>query len=123
LVEFGLMEFVGSLLNKVMRPVFTLPGRSSIDCMASWMGAGTVGVLVTMKQYDEGYYTKRESAVIASTFSIASIAFSLVVANVIGVGHLFIPFYLTVAVASIAAGIIMPRIPPLSRKSNTYYEP
>ncbi|QUW23194.1 YjiH family protein [Sporosarcina sp. Marseille-Q4063] len=123
LVEFGLMEFVGSLLQKVMRPLFTLPGRSSIDTMASWMGAGTVGVLVTMKQYDQGYYTKREAAVIATTFSIASVAFSLVIAQVIGIGHLFIPFYLTVTVASIVAAIIMPRIPPLSRKADTYYEP
>ena len=123
LVEFGLMEFVGSLLQKVMRPLFTLPGRSSVDTMASWMGAGTVGVLVTMKQYDQGYYTKREAAVIATTFSIASIAFSLVVAQVIGIGHLFIPFYLTISLASIIAAIIMPRIPPLSRKADTYYEP
>lgn len=123
LVEFGLMEFFGSLLQKVMRPLFTLPGRSSIDTLASWMGAGTVGVLVTMKQYDEGNYTNREAAVIATTFSIASIAFSLVIAQVVGIGHLFIPFYLTVTVASIIAAIIMPRIPPLSRKENTYYEP
>jgi len=123
LVEFGLMEFIGALVQKFMRPLFTLPGRSSIDCLASWMGAGTVGVLVTTKQYDEGYYTKREAAVIATTFSIASIAFSLVVANVVGLGHLFIPFYLTVSVACVVAAVIMPRIPPLSRKANTYYEP
>ncbi|MBD7907312.1 YjiH family protein [Sporosarcina gallistercoris] len=123
LVEFGLMEFVGALLKKVMRPLFTLPGRSSIDTMASWMGAGTVGVLVTMKQYDEGYYTKREAAVIATTFSIASVAFSLVVANVAKIGHLFVPFYITVSIASVIAAIIMPRIPPLSRKADTYYEP
>ena len=123
LVEFGLMEFVGALVNKVMRPVFTLPGRSSIDCMASWMGAAPVGVLVTMKQYDEGYYTKREAAVIATTFSIASVAFSLVVANVVGIGHLFLPFYVAVSVACVVAAIIMPRIPPLSRKADTYYEP
>ncbi|MCA1055863.1 YjiH family protein [Rossellomorea aquimaris] len=123
LVEFGLMEFIGALVHKFMRPLFTLPGRSSIDCMASWMGAGTVGVLVTTKQYDEGYYTKREASVIATTFSIASIAFSLVVANIVGLGHLFIPFYLTVAIACVAAAVIMPRIPPLSRKPDTYYEP
>ncbi|KKK36583.1 membrane protein [Mesobacillus campisalis] len=123
LVEFGLMEFIGALVQKVMRPLFTLPGRSSIDTLASWMGAGTVGVLVTSKQYDQGYYTKREAAVIATTFSIASIAFSLVVANVVGLGHLFIPFYLTVAFACVVAAIIMPRIPPLSRKPDTYYEP
>lgn len=123
LVEFGLMEFVGALVNKFMRPVFTLPGRSSIDAMASWMGAAPVGVLVTMKQYDEGNYTQREAAVIATTFSIASVAFSLVVANVVGIGHLFLPFYLAVSVACIVAAVIMPRIPPLSRKKDTYYEP
>jgi nucleoside recognition membrane protein YjiH len=123
LVEFGLMEFVGALVNKIMRPVFTLPGRSSIDCMASWMGAAPVGVLVTMKQYNEGYYTKREAAVIATTFSIASVAFSLVVANVVGIGHLFLPFYISIAVACVVAAIIMPRIPPLSRKADTYFEP
>lgn len=123
LVEFGLMEFVGALLNKIMRPVFTLPGRSSIDAMASWMGAAPVGVLVTMKQYDEGYYTKREASVIATTFSVASVAFSLVVANVVGIGHLFLPFYLAVSVACLVAAVIMPRIPPLSRKPDEYYEP
>lgn len=123
LVEFGLMEFVGALVNKIMRPVFTLPGRSSIDAMASWMGAAPVGVLVTMKQYDEGYYTKREASVIATTFSIASVAFSLVVANVVGIGHLFLPFYVAVSVACLVAAIIMPRIPPLSLKKDEYYEP
>ncbi|CAM3143728.1 YjiH family protein [Filibacter tadaridae] len=123
LVEFGLMEFIGSLVKNIMRPLFTLPGRSAVDCMASWMGAGTVGVLVTMKQYDEGYYSKREAAVIATTFSIASVAFSLVVANIVDLGHLFIPFYLTVSAASFVAAIIMPRIKPLSNKLDTYYEP
>ncbi|WP_213422594.1 YjiH family protein [Bhargavaea massiliensis] len=122
LVEFGLMEFFGALLTRFMRPIFTLPGRSSIDTLASWMGAAPVGVVITMKQYDEGNYTGREAAVIATTFSIASVAFSLVVAKVIGLGHLFIPFYLTISVASIAAAIIMPRIPPLSRKADTYFD-
>ncbi|MGP4071256.1 YjiH family protein [Piscibacillus sp. B03] len=123
LTEFGLMEFIGTIFRKIMKPLFTMPGRSSIDSMASWMGAGPVGVLVTMNQYDQGYYNKREAAVISTTFSVASIAFSLVVANVIGVGHLFIPFYLTIVAAALIAAIIMPRIPPLSSKKNTYYEP
>lgn len=123
LVEFGLMEFIGTLVRKIMNPLFTLPGRSSIDCMASWMGSGTVGVLVTTKQYEEGFYTKREAAVIATNFSIASIAFSLVVVNFIGLSHMFVQFYFTVVVAGMAAAIIMPRIPPLSRKADTYYEP
>lgn len=122
LLDFGLLEFVGALLNKIMRPIFTLPGRSSIDCIASWLGDGTIGVLLTSKQYEEGYYTKREAAVIGTTFSAVSITFSLVVISQVNLGHLFVPFYLTVTLAGIVAAIIVPRIPPLSRKSNDYYK-
>ncbi len=123
LLEFGLMEFIGTMVQKLMKPLFQLPGRSSIDAVASWMGSGTVGVLITTKQYEEGYYTKREAAVVATTFSITSIAFSLVVISFIGLDHMFVPFYLTVVVAGLIAAIVCPRIPPLSRKKDTYYEP
>ncbi|NLP51060.1 YjiH family protein [Bacillus sp. RO1] len=123
LLEFGLMDFVGTLVRKVMHPLFKLPGRSSIDAMASWMGSGTVGVLLTTQQYESGYYTKREAAVVATNFSIASIAFSLVIAKFIGIDHMFVPFYFTVVVTGIIAAVICPRIPPLSRKKDTYYEP
>ncbi|AOY77822.1 YjiH family protein [Clostridium formicaceticum] len=122
LLDFGLLEFVGTLLSKVMRPIFTLPGRSSIDCIASWLGDGTIGVLLTSKQYEEGYYTKREAAVIGTTFSAVSITFSLVVISQVNLGHLFVPFYLTVTLAGIVAAIIVPRIPPLSNKANSYFE-
>ncbi|WP_096440640.1 YjiH family protein [Alteribacter populi] len=122
LLEFGLMDYIGTVVRKVMRPVFKLPGRSSIDAVASWMGSGTVGVLITTKQYESGYYTKREAAVIATNFSVASIAFSLVVINFIGLEHMFVQFYITVIVAGLIAAIVCPRIPPLSWKKNTYYE-
>ncbi|UAL46689.1 YjiH family protein [Sutcliffiella horikoshii] len=123
LLEFGLMDFIGTLVRRVMHPLFKLPGRSSIDAMASWMGSGTVGVLLTTQQYESGYYTKREAAVVATNFSIASIAFSLVIAKFIGIDHMFVPFYFTVVVTGIIAAVICPRIPPLSRKKDTYYEP
>ncbi|AZB44685.1 YjiH family protein [Bacillus sp. FJAT-42376] len=120
LLNFGLLEFFGALLAKFMRPVFKLPGRSSIDCLASWLGDGTIGVLLTSKQYEEGFYTKREAAVIGTTFSVVSITFSLVIIGQVDLKGYFIPFYLTVTAAGIVAAIICPRIPPLSRKSNTY---
>lgn len=59
LTDFGLLEFVGTLLVKIMRPVFKIPGRSAIDCIASWVGDGTIGVVITDKQYQGGYYTLR----------------------------------------------------------------
>ncbi|WP_174733443.1 YjiH family protein [Mesobacillus harenae] len=123
LLEFGLMDFIGTVVRKVMQPLFKLPGRSSVDAMASWMGSGTVGVLLTTQQYESGYYTKREAAVVATNFSIASIAFSLVIAKFLSIDHMFVQFYFTVVVAGIIAAIICPRIPPLSRKKDTYYEP
>ncbi|PTM60019.1 YjiH family protein [Desmospora activa] len=123
LMEFGLMDFIGTVVHKVMRPLFRLPGRSSIDAVASWMGSGPVGVLITTKQYEKGYYTQREAAVIATNFSIASIAFSLVIATYIGVGAYFLPLYGTILLAGVVAAFICPRIPPLSWKPDIYYEP
>ena len=123
LLDFGLMDFIGTVLRKIMYPLFKLPGRSSVDAVASWMGSGTVGVLITTQQYEAGYYTKREGAVVATNFSIASIAFSLVIAKFIGIDHMFVQFYFTVVVTGIIAAIVGPRIPPLSRKKDTYYEP
>jgi len=122
LTDFGLLEFVGTLLVKVMRPVFKIPGRSAIDCIASWVGDGTIGVVITDKQYQDGYYTLREAATIATCFSAVSITFSLVVADQVGLMNMFPPFYLSVTLAGIIAAIIVPRIPPISRKPDTYYE-
>lgn len=123
LLDFGLLELCGTLMSKVMRPVFKLPGRSAIDCLASWIGDGTIGVLLTSKQYEEGFYTKREAAVIGTTFSLVSITFSIVVISYVELTHLFPQYYLTIVVAGLVAAIVCPRIPPLSRKPDTYYEP
>ena len=122
LLNHGLLEFVGALLTKVMRPIFNLPGRSSIDCITSWLGDGTIGILLTGRQYEEGFYTQKEASIIGTSFSAVSITFSLMVITQVGLGHMFVPFYLTVTFAGIVAAIIVPRIPPLSRKSNTYID-
>lgn len=122
LLNFGLLEFFGALLMKVMRPVFTLPGRSSLDCIASWVGDGTIGVMMTTKQYKEGFYTKREAAVIATTFSVVSITFSIAILSYLELDQYFVPYYLTILLIGVICALIMPRIPPLSRKPDTAYE-
>lgn len=120
LTDYGLMEFCGTLVRNLFRRIFGLPGRSAIDAIASWLGSGTVGVLITAQQYQKGFYSAREAAVIATNFSIASIAFSLLITSFMKLDHLFVPFYLTVVVAGLAAAIITPRIPPLSWKKDEY---
>ncbi len=120
LMDFGLLEMTGTLLTPLMKPLFKLPGRASIDCLASWLGDGTIGVLLTNKQYEDGFYTKRDAAIIGTTFSVVSITFTIVVLQQLGLGHLFGPYYLTIVVSGFVAAIVLPRIPPLSRKDNTY---
>ena len=120
LLNYGLLDFCGALLIRLMRPIFNLPGRSALDCVASWLGDGSIGVLLTSKQYEEGFYSKREATVIATTFSAVSITFSLVVISQVGLEHMFLPFYLVVSVAGIAAAILVPKLPPLSRIPETY---
>ena len=120
LLNYGLLDFFGALLIKLMRPVFNLPGRSALDCVAYWLGDGSIGVLLTSKQYEEGFYSRREATVIATTFSAVSITFSLVVISQVGLEHMFLPFYLVVTIAGIVAAIIVPKLPPLSRVPETY---
>ncbi|GAB2712678.1 YjiH family protein [Halomonas garicola] len=120
LLDFGLLEFIGTLLTGIMRPVFRLPGRSAVDCIASWLGDGSVGILLTSKQYESRHYTQREAAVIGTTFSAVSITFSLVVLAQVRLEHLFLPFYFAVCLAGIAAAIVVPRLPPLSWKKDTF---
>ena len=121
LLNYGLLDFFGALLIKVMRPIFNLPGRSALDCVASWLGDGSIGVLLTSKQYEEGFYSMREATVIATTFSAVSITFSLVVITQVGLEHMFLPFYLVVSLAGIVAAIIVPKLPPLCKVPETYY--
>lgn len=122
LLNFGLLEFFGTMMVKVMRPLFKLPGRSSIDALASWIGDGTIGVLLTSKQYEDGFYTKKEAAIIGTTFSVVSITFSIVVLEELGLGSYFLPFYATVLGAGVVLAFIMPRIYPLSRKPEEYVD-
>lgn len=115
LTDYGLMEFIGTLLKRIFRRLFTLPGRSAIDALASWMSSAPVGVLITIQQYVTGHYTAREAAVIATNFSVVSVPFALLVAKTVGMDHRFPEYYLAVVITGVITAMIMPRIPPLSR--------
>ncbi|MDS9472342.1 YjiH family protein [Sporosarcina pasteurii] len=122
LLNFGLLEFFGTMMVKVMRPLFKLPGRSAIDALTSWIGDGTIGVLLTSKQYEEGHYTKKEAAIIGTTFSVVSITFSIVIIEEVGLGSYFLPFYGTVIFTGLILAFIMPRIYPLGNKEDEYID-
>ncbi len=123
LLDFGLLEFIGALLTKVMRPLFKIPGRAAVDCITSWIGDGTLGVMLTANQYEGGYYSAREASIIATTFSAVSITFSIVVLAEVGLMDYFGIYYLVICLVGIVCAIILPRVPPLSMKKDTYLVP
>lgn len=122
LTDFGIMEFVGVLIRKVVRPLFTVPGRSAIDLMTSWLGASNAAAILTTSQYEKGYYSAREAATISMNFSFVSIPFSFVIAKLIGVESKFTIFYLICLLSGIIMAMIIPRIPPLRNLPDTYDE-
>ena len=120
LTDCGIMEFLGVLLRPVVRPLFHVPGRASVDLMASWFGASNAAVILTREQYMKGFYTKREAGYIMTNFSIVSIPFCLLIANTVGIDYLFPAFYLCICVVGVVLAIIIARIPPISRIPDTY---
>lgn len=120
LLDFGLLEYVGALLTKFMRPVFKVPGRAAVDCITSWIGDGTLGVMLTCNQYEGGYYNAKEASIIATLFSAVSITFSLVVLEEVGLTEMFGIYYLLICFVGIVCALICARIWPLNKKPETY---
>ena len=122
LTDCGIMEFLGVIAKPVVRPLFHVPGRASIDLIASWFGASNAAVILTREQYMKGFYTKREAGYIMTNFSLVSIPFCLLVANTMGIANLFPSFYLCICVIGIILAVIIARIPPICTLPDTYQE-
>ncbi len=115
LTEYGLMEFIGGMLGKSFERVFRLPGRAAIDMSASLVSSSSVGLIVTIGQYERGYYSSREASLIACSFSIVSVPFAVLVANVAGIERIFVVWYLIVIAICLICAALLARLPPLSR--------
>ena len=122
LTDCGIMEFLGVLLRPVVRPLFHVPGRASVDLIASWFGASNAAVILTREQYMKGFYTKREAGYIMTNFSLVSIPFCLMIANTVSVSSMFPAFYLCICLVGVILAVIGIRIPPISTIPDTYQE-
>ncbi len=123
LTDYGLLDFVGTLMRPYFRRLFNLPGRSTVDTLASWVGSSSIAVLMTSYQYERGYYTARESAVLATSFSVVSLPFVLLTSRVAGLPEYFFQLYGSMAFICIICAIIVPKLPPLKRIPDDYYPP
>ena len=121
LISYGLLEFVGVFMQPIMKPVWKTPGRSAIDAVASFVGSYSLGILITDRVYQQGGYTAREAAVIATGFSTVSAAFMVIVAKTLGLMDIWgLYFTITLIVTFIVA--ITVRIPPLRSIPDDYFE-
>lgn len=122
LLDFGLMEFIGTLTSKIAKPLLKIPGRSMIDVLTSFVGDQNLGIMLTNDQYIHGYYTGKEAAIISTCFSATGIAYWYIISTILNVDAFFSKIVITMFAANFLATIIMCRIPPLSKVDNTYYK-
>jgi nucleoside recognition membrane protein YjiH len=122
LVGYGLLEFIGVIMQPIMRPIWRTPGRSAIDAVASFVGSYSLGLLITNRVYKEGKYTAREAAIIATGFSTVSATFMVIVAKTLGLMEMWnLYFWITLVVTFIVTAITT-RIWPLNSIKDDYYE-
>lgn len=121
LTHFGAVEFVGVLSANFVKKVFKVPGYSAVDAVASFVGDGTIGIVVTDTQYQRGYYSRREAYIIATSFSIVGIAFASAIAEELRLSNIFPIFYGSIALVTVIIAIITARM-PLKKFKNEYYE-
>lgn len=114
LVGFGLLELVGVLMERVMRPLFRTPGYSAIDAVTSFVGSYSIGLLVTNAMYQQGKYTVREAMVIATGFSTVSATFMVVVAKTLGLMEHWTFFFWASFVVTFAVTAITAYLPPIA---------
>jgi len=122
LTDCGIMEFFGVILRPVVHPLFRVPGRASVDLIASWFGASNAAAILTREQYMKGFYTKREAGYIMTNFSLVSIPFCLLVATTVNISGLFPAFYGSICLTGIVLAVVIARIPPIRTLPDTYQE-
>ncbi|WP_458735398.1 YjiH family protein [Zobellella taiwanensis] len=122
LTEFGFLEFVGTLMEPLMRPLYRLPGRSAVDAVASFVAAPAVGIFITNKLYRSGHYTQREAASIATNFSICSLGFFALLASIGGIMEYLPHMIVSSFIINFLLAAVVTRLPPLNRKPDCYFD-
>ena len=122
IAEFGLLEFVGTLIEPLMRPIFKVPGYASIDAVTSFVANPTVGIFFTNKLYNTKKYTTREAAAIATNFSFISLEFFAVMCQMANILDYYGSVVLSSFLISFVIALIMIRIVPISHLPNIYID-
>lgn len=122
LLNYGLVDMVGSLLEPLMRPVWKVPGRAAVNALASFLSSSSVGVLLTNKLYRQGVYTEREAVLVVTGFSAVSVGFAYMVIETAGLVEQFISVYFSSLVLTFIVSALIARLPPFNKKRDVYID-
>jgi nucleoside recognition membrane protein YjiH len=118
LISYGLLEFIGVILEPIMRPLFKTPGKSAIDAVASFVGSYSIGLLITNRVYKSGQYSAKEAAIIATGFSTVSATFMVIVAKTLGLMDVWNLFFWSTLIITFTVTAITVRLFPLCKMDN-----
>lgn len=123
LTDFGALELLGGTLKPLFKPLFRLSGKAAVLSIVSYIGSGTTGMIVTDGAHKRNEFTTREANIIVLGFAIVS--FPVTFAYPTGIAGLDVQYFPALALCLVACTIvctmIIARVPPISRKPNTYY--
>lgn len=121
LIDYGFIDFLGIILEPLMRPLFKTPGKSAVDAVASFVGSASMAVIITSRMYKSNNYTEKESSIVSTCFSAVSVGYAMLMIGTAGLGEKFALVYFSAFLASFIIAGIISRVPPLSRKGDEYY--
>ena len=121
LLNYGVLEIIGAILEPLMRPLFKVPGKAALDATASFVSSSSLGVLITNRLWKNNVYTEKEMVAIMTGFSAVSIGFAGLVISTAGCGDMFAKIYGISFVMVFLIEIVMVRIPPIRRKKDVFY--
>lgn len=125
IVELGLSQYLGKLLEPVMRPLFHLNGSCACALAMGFIGGYPVGARTAINLYQNGQCTKTEAERLLAFCNNSGPAFILGVvgAGVFGSSQVGLILYFTHVCASLLVGLIFRfyKSPePPSRKTGTW---
>lgn len=120
LIEFGILEFIGTLMEPVMRKLFKLPGQSAVTAVSAFVAAPAVGVFMSDRLYHENVYTQKEACCVATNFSVVSLGFFALLVSITNTPYMYGKVVISSLIIVFILAAIVIRIPPLSKKSDKY---
>ncbi|MBQ8151192.1 MAG: YjiH family protein [Firmicutes bacterium] len=122
LLNYGLLEIIGAILEPIMRPLFKTPGKAALDATSSFVSSSSLGVLITNRLWKNKIYTEKECVAIMTGFSAVSIGFAYLVIDTAGCSSQWAKIYAISFVMVFLIEMILVRVWPINKKKDVYID-